>query len=89
MSKKIILANFQKIIELFTQKIVNKLSKICVWYPGFGKNISRIQEAKRPRIPDPRSRIRNTDVEETSPTLRQVLASTARTYFKRVRQSDG
>ncbi len=28
-------ANFQRIIELFTQKIVNKLSKIWVWDPGF------------------------------------------------------
>jgi hypothetical protein len=27
-------ANFQRIIELFTQKIVNKLSKIWVWDPG-------------------------------------------------------
>jgi hypothetical protein len=26
--------NFQRIIELFAQKIVNKLSKILVWDPG-------------------------------------------------------
>jgi hypothetical protein len=32
--KKKILANFQRIIELFTQKIVTKLSKIGVWDPG-------------------------------------------------------
>jgi hypothetical protein len=32
--KKKIWANFQRIIELFTQKLVNKLSKICVWDPG-------------------------------------------------------
>ncbi len=32
--KKKILANFQRIIELFTQKIVTKLSKIWVWNPG-------------------------------------------------------
>ncbi len=32
--KKKIWANFQRIIELFTQKIVNKLSKIWVWDPG-------------------------------------------------------
>jgi hypothetical protein len=34
MLKKIIWANVQRIIELFTQKIVNKLSKILVWDPG-------------------------------------------------------
>jgi hypothetical protein len=34
MPKKKILANFQRIIELFTQKIVTKLSKIWVWDPG-------------------------------------------------------
>ena len=30
-------ANFQRIIELFTQKIVTKLSKIWVWDSGSGK----------------------------------------------------
>ncbi len=34
MVKKKIWANFQRIIELFTQKIVTKLSKIWVWDPG-------------------------------------------------------
>jgi hypothetical protein len=50
MLKKKIWANFQRIIELITQKIVTKLSKIWVWDPGFGirdpgsgKNPSRIQ----------------------------------------------
>ncbi len=48
-------ANFQRIIELFTQKIVIKLSKIWVWDPGSGKTYSgsRIQGSKRHRIPDP------------------------------------
>jgi hypothetical protein len=32
--KKNIWDNFQRIIEVFIQKIVNKLSKIWVWYPG-------------------------------------------------------
>jgi hypothetical protein len=32
--KKKIWANFQRIVELFTQKIVTKLSKIWVWDPG-------------------------------------------------------
>ncbi len=60
--KKKIWANFQRIIEFFTQKIVTKLSKIWLWGPGseirdlektyFG---SRIQGSKRhrTRIPDP------------------------------------
>jgi hypothetical protein len=39
MLTKKIWANFQKIIELFTQKIVSKLSKIWVWDPGSGKNL--------------------------------------------------
>jgi hypothetical protein len=34
MLKKKIWANFQRIIELFTLKIVSKLSKIWVWDPG-------------------------------------------------------
>jgi hypothetical protein len=37
MLKKRIWANFQRIIELFTQNIVTKLSKIFVWDPGSGK----------------------------------------------------
>jgi hypothetical protein len=41
-------ANFQRIIELFTQKIVNKLSKLWVWDPRSGIR-------KKP-IPDPGSR---------------------------------
>jgi hypothetical protein len=36
MPKKKIWANFQRIIELFTQKIVTKLSKIWVWDLGSG-----------------------------------------------------
>jgi hypothetical protein len=36
MLKKKIWANFQRIIELFTQKIVTKLSKIWVWDPRSG-----------------------------------------------------
>jgi hypothetical protein len=35
--KKKIWANFKRIIELFTQKFVNKLSKIWVWDPGVKK----------------------------------------------------
>jgi hypothetical protein len=47
--KKQIWANFQRIIKLFTQKIVTKLSKI--WDPG-----SKGQKGTRSRI-----QIRNTD----------------------------
>ncbi len=60
--KKKIWANFQRIIELFMQKIVTKLSKIWFWYPGSEirkKPIpdpgSRIQGSKRHRIPNPGS----------------------------------
>ncbi len=61
--KKKIWANFQRIIELFTQKIVTKLSKIWVWDPGSGKNLFRIPDPGVKKAPDPRSRIRirNTD----------------------------
>jgi hypothetical protein len=59
MLKKKIWVNFQRIIELFTQKIVTKHSKIWVWDqgsgirdPGSGKTPSgsRIQGSKRHRI---------------------------------------
>jgi hypothetical protein len=55
MMKKKIWANFQRIIELFTQKIDTKLSKIWVWDPGSRKNLFRIPNpgSKRHRIPDP------------------------------------
>jgi hypothetical protein len=46
--KKKIWANFQRIIELFTQKIVTKLSKTWIWDPRSGIR-------KKP-IPDPGSR---------------------------------
>jgi hypothetical protein len=62
MLKKIIWANFQRIIELFIQKIANKLSKISVWDPGSGKNLFRIpdpgprgQKGLGSWIPDPGS----------------------------------
>jgi hypothetical protein len=35
--RKKIWANFQRIIELFTQKIVTKLTKIWIWDPGVKK----------------------------------------------------
>ncbi len=48
MFKKKIWANFQRIIELFIQKIVILLSKIWVWDPG--------SEIRKKRTPDPGSR---------------------------------
>ncbi len=48
MLKKKIWANFQRIIELFTQKFVTKLSKIRVWDPG--------SEIRKKPFPDPGSR---------------------------------
>ena len=52
--KKKIWANFQRIIELFTKKIVKKLLKIWSWDPGSG--IRDPGSGKNPfRIPDPGS----------------------------------
>ncbi len=56
--KKKIWANFQRIIELFAQKIVTKLSKVWVWDPGSGKNLFRIPDPGVKKAPDPGSRIR-------------------------------
>ncbi len=67
--KKKIWANFLRIIEVSTQKIVNKLSKIWVWDLGSGirdpektYSGSRIQGSKRHGIPD-------TDPQHCSPAL--------------------
>jgi hypothetical protein len=48
--KKKIWVNFRRIIELFTQKFVTKLSKTWVWDPG--------SEIRKKPIPDPESRSR-------------------------------
>jgi hypothetical protein len=63
MLKKKIWPNFQRIIELFTQKIVTKLSKIWVLGsvigdPGSGKNLFQIPDPGVKKAPDPVSRIR-------------------------------
>jgi hypothetical protein len=55
LKKKKIWANFQRIIELFAQKIVTKLSKIWFWDPGSGILDPRSGIRKKP-IPDPGSR---------------------------------
>jgi hypothetical protein len=62
MLKEKIWADFQRIVEVFTQKIFNMLSNIWardpgseIRDPGSGKTYSgsRIQGSKRHRIPDP------------------------------------
>jgi hypothetical protein len=60
--KKKIWANFQRIIELFTKKIVTMLSKIWIWDPGSeirdpgsGKNLFRIPDPGVKKAPDPGS----------------------------------
>jgi hypothetical protein len=69
--KKKIWANFQRIMELFTKKIVKKLFKIWSWDPGSGirdpgsgKNPFRIPDPGVKKAPDPgsRIRIRNTEL---------------------------
>jgi hypothetical protein len=62
--KKKISANFQRIIELFTQKIVTKLSKIWIWDPG-----SEIRDPEKP-IPDPGVK-KSPDPGSGSATLKQ------------------
>jgi hypothetical protein len=50
------LGKFSKeIVELFTQKIITKLSKIWVWDPGSGKNLFRISDPGIKKAPDPGS----------------------------------
>jgi hypothetical protein len=60
MPKKIIWANFQRIIELFTKKIVDKLSKIWVWDPRSGKNLFWIPDPGGQKGSGSRIRIRKT-----------------------------
>jgi hypothetical protein len=55
MLKKKIWANFQRIIELFTQKIVTKLSKIWVWDPRSGFRKKPILDPGVKKAPDPGS----------------------------------
>ena len=68
-------------VELFTQKIVTKLSKIRVWDPrsGTGKNLFRIPDPGVKKAPDPgaRIRIRNTGLKRrvrNSTLLKDLVA---------------
>jgi hypothetical protein len=47
--------NFQRLIELFTKKIVKKFLKIWSWDPGSGKNLFRIPDPGVKKAPDPGS----------------------------------
>jgi hypothetical protein len=62
MLKKKIWADFPRIIEVFTQKIVTKPSKIWVWDPGSGiRGLDPGKPIPDPGVkkaPDPGSRIR-------------------------------
>jgi hypothetical protein len=62
-------ANFQRIVEVFTQKIFNVLSNIRVWDPGSGirdpgsrKYLFQIPDPGVKKAPDPGSLIRNTEL---------------------------
>ena len=62
MLKKKIWANFQRIVNVFTQNIFNMLSNIWVWDPGSGirdpgsgKNLFRIPDPGVKKAPDPGS----------------------------------
>ncbi len=76
--KKKIWANFQRIIELFTKKIVKKLLKIWSWDPGSeirdpesGKNLFRIPDpgSRGQKAPNPGSRIRDPDPQHCLPNI--------------------
>ncbi len=84
-------ANFQRIIELFTQKIVTKLSKIWVWDPGSEKTLFRIPDPGVKKAPDPGSgsaTLLQTKTADTVPVkkkdrvqiCRQLISSVATTF---------
>jgi hypothetical protein len=79
MLKKKIWASFQRIIELFTQKFVTKLSKIWVWNPRSGKNLFWIPDpglgVKKALDPGSRIRILNTGVLGNGHTVTRTNAS--------------
>ncbi len=55
------MSNFQKIIELFAQTIVTKLSKIWVWDPRSGIRKKTYSGSQGQKGTGSRSRIRNTE----------------------------
>jgi hypothetical protein len=86
MLKKKIWHNFPRMIEVFTQKILTKPSKIWVWDPGSEirdpeetYSGSRIQGSKRHRIPDPGSEsatLPETFITKAGQNRRQLADST-------------
>jgi hypothetical protein len=58
MLKKKMWANFQRIIELFTPKMLTNLSNIWFWDPGSGKNLFRNPDPGIKKAPVTGSRIR-------------------------------
>ncbi len=68
MAKKKIWAYLERIIELFTQKIVLRSQKYGFWSrnrdPGSGKSIFRIPVLGVKKVPDIESRIHNTGIIE-------------------------
>jgi hypothetical protein len=73
MLKKKMWPNFQRIIELFTPKIVTKLSKTWIWDlgsgirdPGSGKNLFGIPDPGVETAPDPGSGSATLDITVTS-----------------------
>jgi hypothetical protein len=55
MLKKRIWANFQRIIEVFAQKLVTELSKIWVWDPRSGIRKKHNPDPGVKKAPDPGS----------------------------------
>jgi hypothetical protein len=59
--KKKIWANFQRIIELFAQKIATKFSKVWVWDPRSGKKPISDPGSRGQKGTGSQIRIRNTE----------------------------
>ena len=53
--KAFFFAKTLRIIVVFTQKFVIKLSQILVWDPGSGLNLFRIPDPESKKAPDPGS----------------------------------
>ncbi len=86
--KKKIWANFQRIVEIFTKKIVNKLSKIWVWDLGSWIRKKPIEDpgSRGQKGTGSRIRIRNTAYDQGS-FVRwyqvNINTSTVEHWFKR------
>ncbi len=80
LQKKKILTNFQRILELFTQKIVTMLWKIWVGDPGSGirKNLFRIPDPGVKKAPDTGSRIPDLDPQHWTRECTNCIAGPSR-----------